>query len=107
MEKPDIVNLLKDKTGLIEYLASTILSADKITDGLYKMKERGFSTNGMLEKVIEVTALQSQQLKHIALVALILAQSEKFDIIVAQMMVNMGRGEEALQKMFEKKFRGE
>jgi len=107
MDQPDIINLLDDKKGLIKYLIGIIMSSDNNTAGLNGMKARGFSSEGMLEKVIQVTAKQSQQLKHLALVALILTQSEKFDIIVAQMLVNMGRGDEALQKMFEKKFRGE
>ncbi len=107
MGEPDILNLLQNKDALIKYLIGIIISSDKNTAGLNGMKARGFSSEGMLEKVIQVTAKQSQQLKHLALVAFILTQSEKFDIIVAQMLVNMGRGDEALQKMIEKKFRGE
>ena len=104
MGQPDIINLLKDKTGLIKYLLETIVSSDKVTNGLLGMKERGFSTEGMLENVIQVTAKQSQQLKHLALVALLLTQSRDFDTMVAQMMIRMGRGEEALKAMIDQKF---
>lgn len=50
-----------------------------------------------------MTAIQSQQLKHLALVALILAKSSKFDIIIAEIMLEMGRGDEALRAMMEMK----
>ena len=101
----DIVNLLNDKTGLIEYLLHVIVSADKHTNGLRSMRDRGFSQEGMLEKVIEATAVQSQQLKHLALIALMLTQSDDFDAMVAKMMIKMGRGDEALRAFMNSKLR--
>lgn len=103
MGEPDILNLLQNKDALIKYLIGIIISSDKNTAGLNGMKERGCSTEFMLEKVIQVTAIQSQQLKHLALVALILAKSSKFDIIIAEIMLEMGRGDEALRAMMEMK----
>ena len=88
------------------YLLRTIMNANKNTDGLRAMKDRGFSQEGMLEKVIEVTAIQAQQIKNLALVALLYTQSDSFDSSVAMMMVKMGRGEEALQAMMDAKLRG-
>ena len=105
MEQVDIANLLKNKTALIKYLLDIIMDADHNTQGLLGMKARGFSTEGMLDNVLKVTAKQSQQLKHLALVALLIAQSRDFDTKVAEMMMKMGRGEEALNAMFEAKFR--
>lgn len=107
MQQPDIINLLKDKSGLIKYLLNIIMTADRDTKGLLAMKERGFSTEGMLENVLKVTAKQSDQMKHLALVALLLAQSSDFDVMVGHMLNKMGRGEEALRVMFEKKLKGE
>jgi hypothetical protein len=107
MEQPDIINLLKDKQGLIKYLLGIIMDADRNTQGLLGMKERGFSTEGMLDNVLKVTAKQSQQLKHLALVALLISQSSDFDGMVGQMMIKMGRGEEALKAMFEAKLKGQ
>ena len=73
---------------------------------LPQMREKGWSEKGMLDKVIEISSIQSQQFKHLALVALLLVQSGDFDTMVAKMMVKMGRGEEALKAMFDAKFKG-
>ena len=105
-EQIDIVNLLKDKTALIRYIYNTILSSDKFAQNLPQLREKGWSEQGMLDKVIEVTAIQSQQIKHLALVALLLVQSSDFDTMVGRMMVKMGRGEEALKAMFDAKLKG-
>lgn len=98
----DIINLLKDKSSLLEYLQNMIVSSDKFALNLPKLRERGFSEQGMLDKVVEVTAIQSQQIKHLALIALLLVQSREFDTMVGHMMINMGRGEEVLRAMLDK-----
>lgn len=103
----DIANLLRDKKGLIAYILKAIESSQKNAIGLRSMKERGWSQEGMLDKVIEITAIQADQIKHLALVALISVQSSDFDTDVAKMMMKMGRGDEALKMMFDKKLNGE
>ena len=105
-EQIDIVNLLKDKTALVRYNYNTILSSDKFAQNLPQLREKGWSEQGMLDKVIEITAIQSQQIKHLALVALLLVQSRDFDTMVGHMMIKMGRGEEALKAMFDAKMKG-
>ena len=105
-EQIDIVNLLKDKTALIRYIYNTILSSDKFAQNLPQLREKGWSEQGMLDKVIEITAIQSQQIKHLALVALLLVQSRNFDTMVGHMMIKMGRGDEALKAMFDAKLKG-
>jgi len=105
-EQIDIVNLLKDKTALIKYLIGMIQSSEKFAVNLPQLREKGWSEQGMLDKVIEITAIQSQQIKHLALVALLLVQSRDFDTMVAKMMVKMGRSEEALNAMFDAKMKG-
>lgn len=105
-EQIDILNLLKDKTALIKYLLNMITSNDKFAQNLPQMRDRGWSEQGMLDKVIEITAIQSRQLKHLALVALLVVQSSDFDGHVGEMMVKMGRGEEALKAMFDAKLKG-
>jgi len=105
-EKVDIVNLLKDKTALVRYIYNTILSSDKFAQNLPQLREKGWSEQGMLDKVIEITAIQSQQIKHLALVALLVVQSNDFNGHVADMMIKMGRGEEALKAMFDAKMKG-
>lgn len=105
-EQIDIVNLLKDKTALVRYLLDVITSSDKFAQNLPQLRERGWSEQGMLDKVIEITAIQSRQLKHLALVALLTVQSSDFDGHVGEMMIKMGRGEEALKAMFDAKLKG-
>lgn len=106
-EKDDfILRLLKDRAGLLQYIAEVMFTADRNTQGLLGMKERGFSTEGMLDNVIKVTAKQSQQLKHLALIAFMAVQSSDFEVQVAQLMNKMGRGEEALKAMIENRLKG-
>ena len=100
----DIVKLLEDKSGLIYYILTMLERSDKYTKGLRSMKERGFSQEGMIEKLIEVTAIQSDQIKHLALIALLAVQSHDFDTNVAEMMIKMGRGKEAIQTMMKNRF---
>ena len=102
----DIVNLLKDKKALTKYIIDMIMSSEKFSQNLPQLRERGWTENGMLDKVIEITAIQSQQIKHLALVALITVQSSDFNGNVGKMMVKMGRGEDALKAMFDAKLKG-
>ena len=105
-EQIDIVNLLKDKTALIKYILGMIQSSEKFAVNLPQLREKGWSEQGMLDKVIEISAIQSQQIKHLALVALLVVQSSDFDGHVAEMMINMGRGKEAIKAMFDAKLKG-
>jgi len=105
-EQIDIVNLLKDKSALLKYILGMITSSDKFAANLPELRQRGWSEQGMLDKVLEVTAIQSSQIKHLALIALLLVQSNDFDTMVGHLMVKMGRGEEALKAMFEAKLKG-
>lgn len=102
----DIVNLLEDKAALIKYLLDMITSSEKFAQNLPQLRARDWSEKGMLDKVIEITAIQSQQIKHLALICLLVAQSSNFDSNVSEMMIKMGRGEEALRAMFNAKLKG-
>lgn len=103
----DILNLLKDKTALVKYLIGMVTSSEKFTANLPQMRDKGWSEQGMLDKVIEITAIQSQQIKHLALVALLIVQSNDFNSMLGQMMVKMDRGDEALRAMFDAKLKGQ
>jgi len=105
-EQIDIVNLLKDKTALAKYLLGTIVSSEKFAENLPHLREKGWSEQGMLDKVIEISAIQANQIKHLALVALLLVQSRDFDGHVGELMIKMGRGEEALKAMLDAKLKG-
>lgn len=105
-EQIDILNLLKDKTALLQYILTMIEKSDKFAKKLPELRQRGWSEQGMLDKVIEVTAIQSAQIKHLALIALLLVQSRDFDTMVGHMLIKMGRGDEALSAMFDAKLKG-
>lgn len=102
-EQIDILNLLKDKSGLLKYILDMIASSDKFARNLPELRQRGWSEQGMLDKVLEISAIQSQQIKHLALIALLLVQSDDFNSMVAKLMIKMGRGNEALDAMFNAK----
>jgi len=105
-EQIDILNLLKDKTALLQYILTMIEKSDKFAKNLPELRQRGWSEQGMLDKVIEVTAIQSAQIKHLALIALLLVQSRDFDTMVGHMLIKMGRGDEALRAMFDARMKG-
>lgn len=105
MNDNDIVNLLKDRTRLEQYLLDMITSSDKFSENLPQLRDKGWSEKGMLDKVLEISSIQSQQIKHLALVALLLVQSRDFDTMVGHMMIKMGRGEEALKAMLDAKLK--
>ena len=104
-EQFDIANLLKDKTALIKYILEMITSSEKFAQNMPQLRERGWSEQGMLDKVIEITSIQSQQIKHLALIALLIVQSDDFDTSVALLMNKMGRGQEALRYMMNAKLK--
>lgn len=104
-EQIDIINLLKDKSALLKYILDMIQSSDKFAKNLPQLREKGWSEQGMLDKVLEVSAIQSAQIKHLALIALLLVQSNDFDTMVGHLMIKMGRGEEALQAMMDAKLK--
>ena len=104
-EQFDIKNLLENKEALLKFLYDMITSSEKFSQNLPQLRERGWSEQGMLDKVIEITAIQAQQIKHLALVAMIMTQSSGFDQSVAHLMIKMGRGEEALSAMLNAKMK--
>ena len=105
-ENIDILNLLEDKKALVKYILDMMTSSQKFAYNLPRLREMGWSEQGMLDKVMEITAIQSQQIKHLALVALFIVQSSDFDGNVAEMMMKIGRGGDALKAMFDAKLKG-
>lgn len=102
----DILNLLKDKKDVIKFLIDTIDSNSKMSSGLRKLtasKDSEFKT----DKLLEVVANQSIQIKHLSLLLLCYAQGRNFDSDIAIMLNKMGRGEEALKQMFKNKLNGD
>ena len=71
-------DLLNRVNEIRSYIQKMIAASEKNAKGLRTMKERGFSQEGMLDKVIEVTAIQSEQIKTLAMIALYVTKSYKF-----------------------------
>ncbi len=80
-------DLLQRRLEIINSVKRIITSNEKNAKGLRSMEERGFSDKGMLEKVIEVTAIQSDQLSKLAQMVLIYVSSDEFTSKLATMMV--------------------
>lgn len=80
-------DLLKIRRDIIDYVQNTITSSENNAKGLRSMKERGFSEQGMLDKVIEVTAIQAQQIKQLAQIVLVYAKSDEFTSKLAMSLV--------------------
>ena len=68
----------KMRQDIVDYIMKIISSSEKNAKGLRSMADRGFSEKGMLEKVIEVTAIQSDQLKTLAQAVLVYVKSDEF-----------------------------
>ena len=72
--------------GVIDGLNAMGKSCEHNAKGLRSMKERGFSDAGMLEKVIEVTALQCEQIRNLAGICKSYAMSDKFAVDLAMLV---------------------
>ena len=79
-------DLLNRVNEIRSYIQKMIVASENNAKGLRAMKERGFSQEGMLDKVIEVTSIQSEQIKTLATIALYVTKSDKF---VSDMAISM------------------
>lgn len=109
------MDLLKDKSALLTYLLKVIEDSDREREGLTMLRDSlvredpNHSIDNIarcLSTTMKITAKQSDQLRKISVIALIMAQSSDFDADVAKMLNKMGKGEEALKQMFENKLKG-
>ena len=101
----DIADLLRDKRSVIEKLLKSVELNNKIIQGLSTMKERGFSNEGMIEKLVQSSIVMCSQLSTLPPICLAYSQGTDFDKDVAGMMNKMGRGDEAIRIMMENKFK--
>ncbi len=101
----DILDILKDKEGVVKFPLKTIETNDKVPKGLRSLTNND-NTDFKVNKLLEVVANQAVQIKSLAIINLIYAQSNSFDTNISKMMVKMGRGEEALKQMFKNKMDG-
>lgn len=103
MNEEIFLNLIRDKKYLIAYLMQQMQTSVKIADTLPQLRERGWSEHGIVDKLTEITALQSKQILTLTQLMLIYTQDDAFSTHVAKMLNKMGRGEDALRAMFDAK----
>lgn len=110
-----LMDTLKDKARLIQFLLATIQEAEKEKDGMMAMSESltrdapNFSPANLAKCIattMKITSKQSHAIQQLAIIALIGCQSSSFDSDVVQMLNKLGRGNEALQQMFKNKMNG-
>lgn len=103
----DIINLIKDKSGVLKFLLDTMIKSDNVNKGLRSyIGNDSISDQKKMDALLEVTANQTVQIKKLASILLIYSQSSSFDSDAAKMAMKFGKGEEALQTMFQSKFGG-
>lgn len=106
MNEEVFLNLIRDKKALLAYLMQQMQTSAKISDTLPQLRERGWSDQGITDKLVEITALQSKQILTLTQLLLIYTQDDSFTTHVAKMLNKMGRGEDALRAMFQSKMNG-
>lgn len=101
----ELMDLLKDKEKVIQYVLNISKNAGKIEDDILSMRKRGYTDGGMIDKLAEVAAMQTKQIELLSVIALVYMGNISFDRDVALILNRMGRGEEALQQMLENKMK--
>lgn len=107
MNEEIFLNLIRDKKALLAYLMQQMQTSAKIVDTLPQLRERGWSEHGIVDKLTEITALQSKQILMLTQIMLIYTQDNSFSTHVATMLNKMGRGEDAIRAMFDAKLNGQ
>ena len=83
-----------------------MMKSDDVNKGLRSyIGNSGVSEAKKMDALLEVTANQTVQIKKLASLLLIYTQSDSFTADAAKMAVKFGKGDEALQAMFQSKFR--
>lgn len=116
MKTNEIVDLLKgmlkEKGSVIESIAESIEESIRIQNGLGKAKESVLSNPSeenlrkMLNTTMKSLETQSKTITQLSLILLVYAASNNFDSDVAQSLIKLGHGQDALREMFRKKMQG-
>jgi len=110
MDNKSLINLIRDKSGIIKFLLDTIVKSDEVSSGLRKyMKSDNVSEEKKIKVLLEITANQSIQIKKLASLLLIYTQSNSFtsDVAKMAMKLNNGDGSDILQAVIEDKFKNQ
>lgn len=75
----ELMDLLKDKEKVIQYVLNISKNAGKIEDGILSMRKRGYTDGGMIDKLAEVAAMQTKQIELLSVIALVYMGNIYFD----------------------------
>lgn len=89
-------DLIRERKQILDTVQRIVETSEKYSKGLQEMKGRGFSQEGMLEKVIEISSIQSQQIRALARVAMFYVSGDAFAARLAEAWTIQ-------HEMFEKK----
>lgn len=100
-----LLNILEDKTSVLTFLTKEGPRQQKYANGLRGMKSAGFSQEGMLEKLIEVAAQQSEAISRMSALLLVYTQSSTFDQDLTRLLTKLGYGADALSIMMNNRIK--
>lgn len=80
-------DLVQERKNIVDTIQRIAEMSEKYSKGLQEMEARGFSQEGMLSKVIEISAIQSQQIRALARIAMFYASSDNFAVQLAEAAV--------------------
>ena len=97
-----IINLIKDKSSVIKFLLDIIIKSDGITKNL---REHSNGEDPKMKVLMQIVANQNVQIKKLSTLLLIYSQSNSFTSDIGKLAVKIGKGDEALQAMFDNKLK--
>ena len=107
MDVNGILNLIKDKSGVLRFLIDTMTKTEAVTENLRKYATNDtVSNDAKIKALLEVTANQNVQISKLASLLLVYTANDSFTTDVAKIAVKFGRGEDALKMMFDQKLKG-
>lgn len=107
------MSFLKDKKGVLKSLGKSIGKADKLSKN-FQTAHDSFSANPspenqtkLLKATLKYTGQHAEITRNLAITILVYCAGGSFDGDLATMLNKMGRGNEALQEIWNQKLNGE
>ena len=101
------MEMLKDKGSVIESLIKDLAVFNTEAKGLDHLINRGYVGEAdqikQLKTIQKIMQHQSKALIRITTILLVYAQSSSFTADIGQALIKLGKGQEALQKMFRQR----
>lgn len=116
MNQSEIVSLLKGmmtgKENVVQAIVKGVENSTKIQDGIGKVKDSVLEnpSEENLRKQLHITMksleTQSAFINQLALICLVYVTGSNYTGDIAQALIKLGHGKEALQEMFRQKMQG-